>query len=96
MELLLVATAYVAILLYLIVKLLKSLFFSQNRIIRTGTSVVTTVFTIFLFWSLFDFLRDENGKSFTVGWLGLAYLAVISFTLFLFVCWALSLVDERL
>nr|WP_295922398.1 hypothetical protein [uncultured Dyadobacter sp.] len=96
MALLLVATAYVAILFFLIVKLLKTLFFSQNRVIRTGISIVTAAFAAFLFWSLFDFLRNENGKSFTVGWLGLAYLAVISFTLFAFICWALSLVDERL
>lgn len=96
MELLLVAMVYVAILFYLIIRILKTLFFSPNRAIRTGTSVITAIFAVFLLWSLFDFLKNENGKSFTVGWFGMAYLTVISVTAFAFVCWVLSLVDERL
>lgn len=95
MEILIPAAIYLIVVSYIIVKLLNGLYHSDKDIIRALAIAFSGVFFVYLAWELVGFFRNEHGKSFTVGWFALAYMLVISSTVFAVVCWILRLVGRR-
>lgn len=96
MEILIPAAIYTALVSYIIVKLLTALFHHRSGVIKTISIAITGVFACYLAWTLMGFFRNEQGKSFTVGWFGLAYLLAISATVFAVICWVLLLVGNKI
>lgn len=96
MEIIIPAAIYLVIVSYIIGKLLTSLYSSNKDIIRFSAIAISCIFAVYLGWVLVGFLRDEHGKSFTVGWFALANSFVISFTVLAVVCWILRIVGNRI
>lgn len=57
--------------------------------------MVTSLFFACQLWGFAPFLMNENGKSFTIGWFGLIYFLVVSFTIYASVLVVIHLIDMK-
>lgn len=96
MEVLIPAVIYLLILCFVISKMMPVLFASKSEVIRGITYVATGIFAAYLLWGLISFLRNEDGKSFTVGWFALAYFLAVAFTVFGLVLFLLRIAERRI
>ncbi|WP_254561253.1 hypothetical protein [Dyadobacter diqingensis] len=63
---------------------------TKHNGIRIAAFIVTAFFVAGTIWELLGFIRNENGKSFTIGWYALAYFMVQVLSLYTFLCWLLA------
>ncbi|MDQ6481204.1 hypothetical protein [Dyadobacter sp. LHD-138] len=56
---------------------------------RTIGAVATAIFVVGIAWELFGFIKNENGKSFTVGWFALGFFMIQVLSIYTFLCWLL-------
>lgn len=96
MAVLVPATVYLLILSFVITKMTPILFASKSEVIRVITYVATGIFAAYLLWGVISFLRNEDGKSFTVGWFALAYFLAVAFTIFGLVLFLLRIAERRI
>jgi UDP-N-acetylmuramyl pentapeptide phosphotransferase/UDP-N-acetylglucosamine-1-phosphate transferase len=96
MELIIPITIYLLILTYIIAKQLAGLFKSKKSLIKGLTLAASAIFLTCLVWELIQFIRNEDGKSFTIGWFALIYFLAISFTVFAIVSWGLHLLERKI
>lgn len=75
--------------------MLKVLFKSPKKGIKKSTSIIITAFAAYQSWELLSFIKNEHGKSFTIGWFALGYFFMLSFTILAIVCWVLTLLEKR-
>lgn len=95
MELIIPVIIYLLVLGYIIFKQLTVLFNSKKLIIKNLSLLATALFLVYQLWGLIPFIRNENGKSFTIGWFALMYFLAVSFTVFAIVSWGLRLIEKR-
>ena len=95
MELIIPVTIYLLFLTYFTVKRLISLFHSDKPVIKGLAWIVASLFFACQLWGFTPFLMNENGVSFTIGWFGLMYFLVVSFTIFTSVLMVLHLIDRK-
>jgi hypothetical protein len=96
MGLILPITIYLLILAYIIARHLIALFNSEKPIIKSLSLTATGLFLAYQLWGLIPFVKNGNGKSFTVGWFALIYFLAVSFTVFAIVSWSLRLIEKKL
>lgn len=96
MQILAPALVYLLVLIFFVVRMLRSLFNTQNGFVRGITITILVIFFVILMSEIIPFIQNENGKSFTVGWFALAYFLILTFTPFTFCCWILFIINKRL
>lgn len=63
---------------------------TRHNEVSTIAAIITTIFVAGIVWELFEFIRNENGKSFTIGWYALAYFMIQVLSLYTFLCLLLT------
>ncbi|TLU96042.1 hypothetical protein [Dyadobacter sediminis] len=86
---------YLLGLTYIIVRHLITLFNSKISVIRNISIIAAGLFFAYQLWGLIPFIKNENGKSFTVGWFALLYFFAVSFSVFTIVTWFLRSIEKK-
>ena len=88
-------SALLIIEIYISIRSWKILLKSKNANLMVLVKIVSIVFGIILVTELFEFLKNENGKSFTIGWLALEFFLLNLFFYYGLFCWVLAKVSKR-
>lgn len=87
---------YLLVLLSIAVWSLRRLFSSAKNYMKIIGLVIIAIYVAVLANETIPWLRDEYGKSFTMGWFGVIHFLVITLTPFTLICWILQFLDRKL